>query len=511
MSTRCRPSITHNPIVFEMLPINYVHLLVRSSAGLQVFMAGLAVPGYIDPRAVALKEASGDYGSYLLGVELATANKLIHPHIVRYLGHGGDSARPTRVVMQLCSGSLHGKLFYDRLSESQVIRTLMQLFSAMNEFAMKNLVHRDLKPDNVLTIDHDGGVFDAVVGDLGLVVTTGHEEHASGTRGYMPPEVLNAKNHPKYIAADPSQDMFAVGVIALELCAKQGVHDTFGTVKAIERHAKDGSLFDTMASRGMLHPMNEKLVKLVKWLLHANPDMRAYADDGLHFLKQHTFTNDNGDMHWLREYKTHCFDALAAATDTASSSVVQQPAQQLSLSPSCFEWGPSGYAIPASASPNCLPPPASSLMHRHADNCNSGVGDSDAGTLYASRGPSDINMYPGCLHGRAVQYVPQPAAAACSSTSSDSDDSACGTMYASRGPSDINVHSGCVHGRLEQYVPAADVATSPQSDLTVIAPETPVRASDAERVKQCQVKVNTVPERVNDEEFLGLLARLNEY
>ncbi len=75
---------------------------------------------------------------------------------------------------------------------------------------MANIVHLDLKPDNIL-IDSQGLL---KIGDFGLSTTIGdpHDPDGEGDKVYMAPEVLQGR-------FERPADIFSLGLVALELAA----------------------------------------------------------------------------------------------------------------------------------------------------------------------------------------------------------------------------------------------------------------------------------------------------
>jgi serine/threonine protein kinase len=72
-----------------------------------------------------------------------------------------------------------------------------------------NIIHCDIKPDNILVKSSSPGNFDIRIADFGLanVLLTGVSYSVAGTPGYMPPEILNGKAH------SFNADCFSVGSV----------------------------------------------------------------------------------------------------------------------------------------------------------------------------------------------------------------------------------------------------------------------------------------------------------
>ncbi len=140
---------------------------------------------------------------------------LIHPHIVSIHDVVPDGDPPF-LVMQLVDGpSLHhivetcGPLPID-----QVIRLAVQLSEALSAAHEQGLIHRDVKPGNIL-LEADGQR--ALLTDFGLVraiddATLTHSGIIAGTPHYMSPE--QARGEP----IDARSDLFGLGAVLYYLC-----------------------------------------------------------------------------------------------------------------------------------------------------------------------------------------------------------------------------------------------------------------------------------------------------
>ena len=151
--------------------------------------------------------------------EIQLAAKLQHPHIVPVLSAGEVSGKPYFTMPFIDGESLRQRI--DRGGElplDDALRILRDIASAL-AYAHKNgVVHRDIKPDNVMLEDEyalvtDFGVAKAlsaalVSGAPGTLTTAGT---ALGTPAYMAPEQA---------VADPSvdhrADIYSFGIVAYE-------------------------------------------------------------------------------------------------------------------------------------------------------------------------------------------------------------------------------------------------------------------------------------------------------
>ena len=174
-------------------------------------------------RLVALKvlrpELAASLGSERFLREIKLAAQLQHPHILP-LHDSGDAAGFLYYVMPYVEGeSLRARLA--RLGELPVhdaVKILIEVTDALAYAHERGVVHRDIKPDNVLLSGRH-----ALVADFGVAKAvseaTGRQQLttagvALGTPAYMAPEQATADPN-----IDHRADIYALGVLAYELVA----------------------------------------------------------------------------------------------------------------------------------------------------------------------------------------------------------------------------------------------------------------------------------------------------
>lgn len=149
--------------------------------------------------------------------EIQLAAQLQHPHVVPLLATGDQDGILWFSMPYIEGESLRAALNREkRLPPRDVVRILHDVVDALAYSHARGIVHRDIKPDNILTsgmhaLVTDFGVAKALSAASPLAggTTTGM---AIGTPAYMAPEQLAADP-----AADHRVDIYAVGLLAYEL------------------------------------------------------------------------------------------------------------------------------------------------------------------------------------------------------------------------------------------------------------------------------------------------------
>jgi eukaryotic-like serine/threonine-protein kinase len=144
---------------------------------------------------------------------LAAARLSSAPNTVTIFDVGeADGGRPFIVMEYLAGGSLDERLQRGPVSPEQALEWLGQAARALDAAHAGGIVHRDIKPGNLL-LDADGSVH---VADFGVARATGLDSLTMagtvvGTAGYLSPEQARGE------VAGPASDRYALGVVAFEL------------------------------------------------------------------------------------------------------------------------------------------------------------------------------------------------------------------------------------------------------------------------------------------------------
>ncbi|WP_233515487.1 serine/threonine-protein kinase [Marinitenerispora sediminis] len=204
--------------------------------------------------------------------EARVAARLTHPNVVTVLDVANEDGRPW-IVMELVVArtlaeiiQLAGPLPYQRVAEIG-----LQLISALKAAHDEGIIHRDVKPENVM-ISEDGRV---VLTDFGLAAWTGESALTTsgriiGSPSYIPPE--RAKAGP----VGPASDLWSLGATLYSAVEGHPPYNRKGYIAILR--GDDLEEPPPAESAGPLAPV-------LAGLLHVRPEDRLTAENATKMLR----------------------------------------------------------------------------------------------------------------------------------------------------------------------------------------------------------------------------------
>ncbi|MBS2016310.1 MAG: serine/threonine protein kinase [Deltaproteobacteria bacterium] len=169
--------------------------------------------------------------------EALAASQLVHPNLTRVHDFGQEPDGLLYIAMEFLEGrSLRSILESDgRLGVERAVKLMLQVCAGLLHVHARALVHRDIKPDNLLVLpgmDDDGEPIEQVkVCDFGIAVG-GSQANAklAGTPDYMSPEQCRGE------AVDARSDVYACGASLYELVTGRPPFEEDDTMKLLRAH-----------------------------------------------------------------------------------------------------------------------------------------------------------------------------------------------------------------------------------------------------------------------------------
>uniref|UniRef100_A0A8C0QLK1 Serine/threonine-protein kinase 32A n=1 Tax=Canis lupus familiaris TaxID=9615 RepID=A0A8C0QLK1_CANLF len=197
--------------------------------------------------------------------ELQIMQGLEHPFLVNLWYSFQDEEDMFMVVDLLLGGDLRYHLQQNvRFQEDTVKLFICELAMALDYLQSQRIIHRDMKPDNIL-LDEHGHVH---IADFNIAATLPREARlttVAGTRPYMAPEMFNSRREAGYSFA---VDWWSLGVTYELLRGRRPYHIRSSTSSKEIAH-----MFDT-AIVAYPSAWSQEMVSLLKKLLEPNPDQR---------------------------------------------------------------------------------------------------------------------------------------------------------------------------------------------------------------------------------------------
>jgi serine/threonine-protein kinase len=228
-------------------------------------------------RIVALKVLSSglagnkDYVRRFLREALASG-RLSHPNIVQGID-AGEADRHYYFAMEFIEGTTVAEMLKDGqpIPEQQALDIAIQIAKALRHAEENNLIHRDIKPDNIM-ITEDGTAKLADLGLARLAVGAAQEQGAFGTAYYASPEQCEGAEE-----LDSKTDMYAFGATLFHMIAGHVPFDAETPEEILMMHLKERRPYLKDENVQLTHGVS----KIVRKLMSINKRDRYVSFDAV--------------------------------------------------------------------------------------------------------------------------------------------------------------------------------------------------------------------------------------
>ena len=195
----------------------------------------------INKRKVAIKMIREDVMKNPINLrrfqnEATIASSLNHPNIVKVFNHGTIEGRPYIANEYVRGQSMKDMLdFRTSIPIAEAVSYMLQLTSALFYAHQHNIIHRDIKPQNIYVMP-DGTI---KLGDFGIAQAGGVDDSFTktseivGSVHYLAPEISQGK------PASIQSDIYAAGVTFYELLTGHVPFDKDTPVNVAVAHVKE--------------------------------------------------------------------------------------------------------------------------------------------------------------------------------------------------------------------------------------------------------------------------------
>jgi eukaryotic-like serine/threonine-protein kinase len=167
--------------------------------------------------------------------EARTAANMRHPNVITVHDFGQDERGVPYLVLEYVDGATLADLMDEGLDDARIPGLVDQIAAGLDYAHARGVIHRDIKPGNVL-LTQDGRV---VLADFGLAWLLEGAAHLTltggviGTPEYMSPEQASG------IAVDHRADVYALGVVLFEMLTGDRPFAADSPIGVLMKHVQD--------------------------------------------------------------------------------------------------------------------------------------------------------------------------------------------------------------------------------------------------------------------------------
>ena len=202
--------------------------------------------------------------------EIETMKKLNHPNILK-IYDVVNTKDNTYLILEYCNGGDLQSYIKKKYTKYDLLY-LKEILIAIEELYKNNILHRDIKPQNILIHNHsikisDFGFSKNLIGENELMQTY------CGSPLYMAPELIYGSNY------NFKSDIWSLGVILYELVTKKHPYPVTNREELLELNQKGYNI-----NYGLIH--NNYLRDLIQMLLEESPNKRIDWKDIFKYTRE---------------------------------------------------------------------------------------------------------------------------------------------------------------------------------------------------------------------------------
>ena len=239
---------------------------------------------YKDGRGFSLKVSAinADTPIYRIKPVLDIMKTLSHPNIIKILDYNFRLDNETGITyLLILSNYLYGSTLLESvnnktLTDTEKFAVSLQIFSAINYLHLRQLVHRDIKLENIIIIK-SGGITLPVITDLNYSCTLSANCKGSVVSPmYADINMINSESNPDYLA----NDWYAYGVLLYIIFTGESPFENVPDVASMYKLKEDNKFFP-------MDTIYPDLNNLVNKMLNSNMKTRPTKNEIKELLIYH--------------------------------------------------------------------------------------------------------------------------------------------------------------------------------------------------------------------------------
>jgi serine/threonine-protein kinase len=168
-------------------------------------------------------------------LEARTVARLQHPHILPVYDYGVEDDILYLVMAYVEGGTLSDRIDRGPMPLAEVERLLRQIASALDYAHRQGVIHRDIKPDNIL-LDKEGH---ALLADFGIVKIVEGEGHLTGTGGLVGTPAYMAPEQGRGEQVTNSADIYSLGVVVYQMVTGKKPYQAETPMQIVIKHMNE--------------------------------------------------------------------------------------------------------------------------------------------------------------------------------------------------------------------------------------------------------------------------------